>query len=72
MMGMIVGAEELFLDKMGMAVGMVVGMTHLGHGGGYDLDVPGDVKFERLELLDDLTVLVVYLAVTFLSVMEQR
>ena len=33
MMGMIVGAEELFLDKlMGMAVGMVVGMTHLCHG----------------------------------------
>ena len=42
MMGMIIGAEELFLDKlMGMAVGMVMGMTHLGHGdqfgGGYDL-----------------------------------
>ena len=32
MMGMIVDAEELFLDKMGMAVGMVLGMTHLGHG----------------------------------------
>ena len=55
-----------------MVISLLVGMTHLSHGGGYDLDVPGDVEFERLELLADLTVLVIHLAVTFLSVMEQR
>ena len=56
---------------LGHGGGYVMG-TYLGHGGGYDLDVPGDVEFERLELLNDLPVLVVHLTVTLLSVMEQR